>query len=178
MMPIPSMLPEASTAPLLVIKPPLALLAASPQSRAFAHAIDLGCVVGLSYYTSTLLTVILLAPRNSEFAAFGKKAPEVFQEVYDLSSSLLFAASLAILAVTVLVAIPLINGKTPGMGLLGLRVRANNGLALAPSTMFLRLAGCIFTLAAAGIPLLIGLARRDGAFFQDRLSASSVVFDE
>lgn len=176
-MPIPSMQPEFA---LMVVPTPAPAVPAKADfpSRAVAHIIDFCLVAGLSSYLSILTFVLLAIPRMDEFSSFGRRAHVAFAATYATAGAQLFAGSFAFLSVAFLVAVPLVSGKTPGMGLLGLRLRREAGGALTARALLARLAGSYFTYFALGIPCAIAFLREDGKLFQDRLSGTSVVRDQ
>ena len=147
-------------------------------SRVVAHAFDFCFIVGLSSYLSIVTFVLFAILRAPEFRSFGRMANAVFADTYEVVGAQLFAGSFALISVALLVAFPLAAAKTPGMGLMGLRLRNEGGAALSTRILLTRLAGSYFTYFAFGIPCFIALMREDGTLFQDRLSGTFVVRDE
>lgn len=143
--------------------------------RAFAHFLDLCLVQGFSLYSAKLFSVLILSFHAGAISEAGKVAAPVFRQAFAWSSGQLLAASFAALAVAYFVGLPLVAGRTLGMGLLGLRIVSDDGAALSVRQLALRLGGCAMGYASAGLVCILGLRQNEGRFLQDRLSGSRVV---
>ncbi|MGZ3652290.1 MAG: RDD family protein [Bdellovibrionota bacterium] len=166
----------ASNFPVLVVAPS----AAKPgraYPRMLAHFVDLCVVAGCSLYVSKAISVVLLSLHSHAIAGAGRRASAVFLEAYEYSSGELFLASMGVFAMIYFIVIPHLAGKTPGMGLFGLRFQTNDGRRPRLRALSLRVLGCCVIYGTFGLAALRGLGREDGEFFPDFLSGTQVVME-
>jgi hypothetical protein len=143
--------------------------------RAIAHFFDFCLVQGASLYSAKLFSVIFVSFHARAIADTGREALPLLREAYDFSSAQLFAASFAAFAVIYFIGFPLAIGRTPGLGLVGLRIRGDQGAPLTLRQLALRMIGCGFTYASFGALCVVGLRKRDGRFLQDLISGTRIV---
>jgi uncharacterized RDD family membrane protein YckC len=159
----------------LVRSPQAAPRARYVYARALAHFVDLLVVEGMSLYVAKFFSLVFVAMHGRAISGSGRHAIPLFHEAYDYSSAQLLAASFAAIALLYFVGFPLVAGRTPGLGLLGLRIHAENGQAITLRQLSLRMLGCGFAYATFGLAVIAGYRRRDGKFLQDSMSETSVV---
>ena len=143
-------------------------------ARLTAHFMDISVVFGFSAYLAKFFTFIAISFHRAAISGSGRSAGVAFEAAYQYASANFLAASFALISIAYLVGLPMIFGRTLGMGLLGIRVFSEDGSAPTLRQMLLRLLGCAFAYASFGILCLIGLRQRDGRFFQDILSRTRV----
>lgn len=178
-MPIPLLQPEASPerSHLRLADPAPALRGSLLYPRAIAHFVDMCVVAGFSLWSAKIFSVLLLSAHGRAIASTGKMAGSVFREAFSQSHVQLFAASFAALSVVYFVGLPLVWSRTPGQGLLGLRVTSDDGNPLTASRLAFRMGGCALAWGTAGFLCVLGLRKRDGRFFHDMLSGTRVTRD-
>jgi hypothetical protein len=176
--PIPMMIPE-SHAIAIVNRPAAFERPPAPAFRRnFAYSIDFCLVSGCASYASIFFSLLLLSAHANVIGSLGKGAEAAFLDAYELAGAQLFAGSFAFFSLMFWVAVPLVAGKTFGMGICGLRLEAASEGGLTTRALLRRLAGCwinYLTLGAASVPALV---QNSGLFFQDRVSNTRVVVDE
>jgi len=179
-MPIPVMQqdlssPEPRSIPRLVqVSAAVAIHKPAIYSRILAHIVD-GCVLaGFSVYIAKIFSVLLIAFHGNAINSSGSIAAGLFRQAFNHSSSHLFAASFAATSVLYFIGLPLIFGRTPGQGIFGLRTLGDQGEAPTLRNLSYRLAAIAFTYCTAGLICVVGLRQRDGRFFHDIVSGSSV----
>ncbi len=145
--------------------------------RALAHFVDVCIVQGFSLYSAKFFTVILLGFHAGAITASGKSAGPAFRHIFTYASTELFAASFAALAIVYFVALPMVMGRTLGLGLFGMRIAGTSGENPDMRQLVLRLLGCALNYASFGLLCLGGLRKRSGVFLHDELSGSRVVMD-
>jgi hypothetical protein len=142
--------------------------------RALAHFVDYCVVHGTSLYSAKFFSVLLLSFHARAFDRTDRFAGAIFREAFESSSAQLLAASFASIALLYFVALPLVTGRTLGLGLLGLRIRDASGGMPSWRQLAYRLLGCLVGYATFGAVCLIGLRHRDGKFLQDSWSETSI----
>lgn len=82
---------------------------------------------------------------------------------------------LVIVALVLLVLVPFVWGTTPGMALVDIKIRAEDGGPPTLGAAFLRFLGFVVTVITAGIPLLLAAFDRRGRTLADFFSRTTVV---
>lgn len=177
-MPIPLLQPEehlsAERSHLRLAEPAPVTRGSLLYPRAIAHLVDMCVVAGFSLWSAKLFSVLLLSAHGRAIASTGKMAGSVFREAFAHSHVQLFAASFAAISVIYFIGLPLVWARTPGQGLLGLRIQSDDGSSLSASRLAFRMAGCAMAWGTAGFLCVLGLRKRDGRFFHDMLSGTRV----
>lgn len=164
---------------LRVVVPPAAARATSALvPRVLAHLLDLALVQGVSLYCAKFFAVALISFHAGAIGGSGRRATPLFLEAYETSRTQLFAAAFAAIAVAYFVGMPMVTGRTFGMGLFGLRVRGATGEPASMRQLLFRFLGCALTYATGGLLAVTGLRHRDGKFFQDQWSGTCVTHDQ
>lgn len=180
-MPIPLLQPEDLPSPdrsyLRLAEPAGVPRGSLLYPRAVAHLVDMCVVSGFSLWSAKIFSVLLLSAHGRAIASTGKMAGSVFREAFAYSNLQLFAASFATLSVIYFVGLPLIWARTPGQGLLGLRVQSDDGNPLTASRLAFRMGGCALAWGTGGVLCVFGLRKRDGRFFHDMVSGTRVTRD-
>jgi hypothetical protein len=145
--------------------------------RALAHFVDFCVVDGLSLYFAKVFSVLLVSLHSTAIAGSGRVAGPLFREAFAYSNAQLFAASLTAISVLYFVALPYATGRTLGLGLLGLRIRAGDSQPPSVRQLAWRLLGCLLTYATFGALCVVGFRKHDGRFLQDLLSGTRVSKD-
>ncbi len=81
----------------------------------------------------------------------------------------------SIVALVLLVLVPFVWGTTPGMALVDLRIRAEDGGSPTLGAAFLRFLGFAATAMTAGIPLLLAAFDQRGRTLSDFISKTTIV---
>jgi hypothetical protein len=176
--PIPLMIPE--THALTVVNRPAAFVPvpAPALRRNFAYSIDFCLVAGCASYSSIFFSLLLLSAKSGAISSLGKGAEAAFRDAYELAGAQLFAGSFVFFSVMFWVAIPLVAGKTFGMGLCGLRLEAKHEGRITTRQLLRRLSGCWLNYLTFGAVSLPDFVQGSGLYFQDRISDTRVVVDE
>lgn len=143
--------------------------------RAVAHAIDLLVVLGFSTYVAKLFSLLLVAFHMSEIKVAGKFAGRLFRDVFSYGQGQLMFVAFVTLACVYFVGFGRWQGRTPGMGLLGLRFEDERGLRPGVRALFLRLLGCGVIYMTGGIFWLQSLKGLDRPILHDTMSGTRVV---
>jgi uncharacterized RDD family membrane protein YckC len=146
-------------------------------ARFVAHVVDVCVLGGFSVYLAKISSIFLISLHGAAISSSGKAAAVVFRQAFDYSSAQLFSSSFAALSLLYFVGLPMVFGRTPGQGILGLRIWEEAGEKPSLRALILRLFGVTLTYASGGLLCLVGLRQRDGRFLQDILSRSRVAKD-
>jgi hypothetical protein len=185
LMPIPALSPEAETSNQpSYARPTLRIVgaasaaargAASFYPRALAYFVDLCVVAGFSMPIAKAASAVVVAV-HLRAADLGEKASaSAFSRGFNYANSYLLGASFAALAAVYFVGLPLVFGRTFGMGIFGLRIECESGGVPSPRQLVARMGGCALNFASGGLFCLGGLREREGRFLQDKISQTVVV---
>lgn len=175
-MPIPIQpLPEERALLLLVEPNAPASVKAQFTPRTLAHLMDLFVVQGFSLYTAKLGSLTLLSGHMAEIRDSGKLASGIFREAFHYGSGQVFFVCFALFSLLYFVGMPLVTGRTFGLGVFGLKLENQAGTKPTMKQLLTRLAAYLTCFASLGILFAVGLRRRDGRFLHDQISDTSVV---
>ena len=135
----------------LVPVPTASYLPYSLRTRFTAHFFDLFVIHGFSLYVAKICTAFLLAAHVAQVKAVGIGSRSLARQLFQFSHDKLFFVSFFVIAGLYFVAIPYFCGRTPGQGLLGLKILPENG-KLKISQLFVRFSWYFLSLCFFGIP--------------------------
>lgn len=144
-------------------------------ARSFAHGFDLSFVLGVSFYAAKAISLAFLALYASELHAFGKDAVDAFGDTYDYAINQLFPGCAAFFSVLYFVAMPAVWGRTPGLGIFGLRIVDASGEKASVLALARRFLTCLLVYLSGGSLLISSLRGRPSRLPQDSFSATRVI---
>jgi uncharacterized RDD family membrane protein YckC len=182
-MPIPYYVPENSlvdVSPRIQLLAPVSFPLAEKKiplfaaARFAAHLIDLALVMGLSFYASKLISLGFLSIYRSELEGLGRGAGSVFAEAYEYANGQLLGGCVAFFGILYFVGLPVLKGRTLGLGLMGLKIVDQNGNVPSELALARRFLASLLVYASGGILLLPGLRGRKSRLPQDTYSESFI----
>lgn len=171
---------------LLPSREPLLLLTHQPEPktplqlrlRMLAHFFDWGVVFGIGNGLASFFTFGFLALLSPQIEAVGSEAGEnLFSDVFDYAQPALLAGSLVFVSILYFVVLPALTGKTLGLGMMGLKIKSQNGADADLESLMKRFVGCSLLYATGGMWLLDSFRRSAHGLPHDRYSQTKVVKD-
>lgn len=143
--------------------------------RTIAHCLDLFVVQGFSLYAAKVSTLALLSGHMGEIQNTGKLAGGIFRELFQFGNSQIFFACFSLITLLYFVGMPLICGRTFGLGIFGLKLETDAGNKPDFRSLAIRLGAYVVSWTSLGLIFAVGLRRRDGLFLHDQWSGTKVV---
>lgn len=143
--------------------------------RFLAHGVDALVVLGAAQFLANAFALLLLAAHASGIRGAGSGAAPLMREAFWAAQGQLFPACVALLSLLYFVALPLVAGKTLGLGLVGLEYRTEAGERPDHHAMAQRFFCLVLVYATGGMLALAGLRSRRGWLIQDYWSRVRVV---
>jgi uncharacterized RDD family membrane protein YckC len=143
--------------------------------RTLAHCFDVAVVQGFSAYAAKFLSLALISGHMGEIQDTGKLASGIFADTLAYGNSQVFLASFIAISVLYFIGMPLLVGRTFGLGIFGLKVENERGEKPSFSEAATRFGVLAASFLSLGLLFAVGLRRRDGRFLHDQVSGTKVV---
>lgn len=144
-------------------------------ARIWAHLLDITIVAGFSLYFAKISTAALVSLHMPQISKAGRVTASLVREVYSHGNGSLLLASFLVFSSIYFISLPVLAGRTLGMGIFGLRVVSENATEIGFRQAFLRFLGCGLSYFSGGLLCFVGLRKRSGRFLHDQISETKVI---
>ncbi|MCO5141954.1 MAG: RDD family protein [Oligoflexia bacterium] len=144
------------------------------HKRGLAHIVDVSIVYGFSTFLAKGIMMGFMALHLNGSVELSMDNQLFWSEAMQYGYQQIVIGSFTSLIMLYFIGMPYFFGRTFGLGLFGLRVCDAKGDEANLSALLSRFSMCLFSYMAFGIPFFMGLSRRDGQYFHDRISETFV----